>query len=236
MGPPCWSWWPRVQGPTPGVSQHSRVPQKQRAPLTLRSMASALGRSKERAAREQSRELRPRQPHGGSPRQRCPHLGVTSEPFQEEIVVLGGQGGQHVLQLPPELQGQEGQLVKESLILPKNFRAGDLPLLRAPPKTCQPGLGHCQGKRVTLCPSLLPVHPGSAVTWQGTVPRPAAMLRVSPSPCIRRVGCHHPAPPRVSHRDWVKQSPLGVSFGMDGGCHCVYPCPVRPQWATVPLA
>lgn len=111
-----------------GTGSHTRCvpaqrgpPQKQGAPLTLRSMASALGRSKERAAREQ-RAQPPPAPRGSHPARAVPNFGVTSEPFQEEIIVLGGQGGQHVLHLLPELQGQEGQLVKGSLILPRNLQ------------------------------------------------------------------------------------------------------------------
>lgn len=138
-------------------------PKKPGAPLTLRSIASDLGRSKQRAAREQKAQPCRRRPRlhlhspllgSSSPPPPCPpHPGVTSEPFQEEIVVLGGQGGQHVLQVLPKLWGEEGLLAEGSPLPPQKPQGwGFVPSLSSPPKKSQPGLRPSQERRRSLRP------------------------------------------------------------------------------------
>lgn len=168
LGERGWAGGPRHAVP-PQVATGSSMavwwgpPKKPGAPLTLRSIASDLGRSKQRAAREQKAQpsrQRPQlhlhsPPTGSSspPPPRPPHPGVTSEPFQEEIVVLGGQGGQHVLQVLPKLWGEEGLLVEGSpLPIPKAPRLEVCPLPVSPPKKSQPGLRLSQERRHGLRP------------------------------------------------------------------------------------
>lgn len=96
---------------------------------------------------QESRELSPRVPqtpatHGHPP-------GVTSEPLQEEIVILGGQGGQHVLQILPKLWGPERPL--EVSPIPPTPKAPEAGGLSPPPRQKVPSSATPRPVSATSC-------------------------------------------------------------------------------------
>lgn len=105
--------------------------------------------------------------------------GLTSEPFQEEIVVLRGQGGEHVLKVLPKLWGKEGA---------QSAGLGTWPHPSLTPQVRSLSQGQPAGPAILCSPP-----------WQGTVPRPGAKHRVSPnrSHCARAPATC-PPPPALS--------------------------------------
>lgn len=206
---------------------------KSGGPLTLRSIASALARSKQRAAREWRAQPPPVSPIPQPPPPRVHHPGVTSEPFQEEMVILGGQGGQHVLQVLPKLREekrdhQQGGPCSHA-VGAAHHRGAKSPglkicLLLCPPrKRTIPARTFLQetrdagtrgvGTAVTSSQSLL-------CPWQGIVPKLATKHTGCPQAnCLaqgHKWGCHLPGSPQ--------------------GGSCQPPSPCRDQGTSHPSA
>lgn len=210
---------PRHIVPSPGDNWELRgFPQKAGAPLSPCG-ASPLPWAGRSSALQESGELSPASvtnsaaPAGGLPAPPpCdPHPGVTSEPFQEEVVVLGGQGGQHVLQVLPKLR--RGTSAGGSLLTSpwsKIPQAGDSsPAAPSPKKPSQPGL-FCrrQGTPVTRRWHPWSRHssdrqPVSALPLAGDCPQAGHQVLAVSEPFALHKGMSgavtHPAPPRERH-------------------------------------
>lgn len=220
--------------PTPGMFQHSGVPPKQGAPLTLRSIASALGRSKERAAREQ-RAQPPASPMGAPT---PPGLfllwgylgaisGGNSRPGR-----VGRAARPAASPGTVGTTGTVGEWIPDPPQKPQGWRF----VLPYPPKNMPTSTGtFSQGRRVTLCPLPAPCaarisgHLAGDCLQAGCHALGVPQHKVFPSPCVR---CECGLSPPCS--SWGVSQGLGeavpsrgvlwVGGWMDGCGHCVYPC------------